>query len=467
MNPLLVAIHLAACAPAQEDGTLNRWARPISFPAVDRPTLVAVELDGHAHRFARPDQSDIRVKTASGAPESILVHRPVQIRSRLVPAEFQADTVSAGPAAGGAFTLVIRLRPGQPRPNSLRLVTPLRDFEKRVLVEGLAADGRAATLAEGVIADYSSLVDFRSDSIQFDPGQYRQFRVTIDTPTDRQESAIRELVRRAGKPLSERLQATTRPFRVDRVEFSGLTEVGDSEPAQWDRVAPPEWTVVHDAARRETLFQFDTGLRPLVGLELTGAEGNFRRSVRLEVPEKFRGATRWKTVASGVFSRLALGGDAQESTRLTFPESRHGTMRLVISNLDSPPIQATGLRMLAARVEILFMANPGQEYRLEYCDPRARAPAFDTSGIDAALAFGTTPARATLGQPVPGAQPDVPAQVEETANAQSPELAPVPPAGESLNRFFNPWVFGVVLLVLGALLLVSLAQAASRLDNGK
>lgn len=467
MNPLLVAIHLAACAPAQEDGTLNRWARPISVPAVDRPTLVAVELDGHAHRFARPDQSDIRVKTASGAPESILVHRPVQIRSRLVPAEFQADTVSAGPAAGGAFTMVIRLRPGQPRPNSLRLVTPLRDFEKRVLVEGLAADGRAATLAEAVIADYSSLVDFRSDSIQFDPGQYRQFRVTIDTPTDRQESAIRELVRRAGKPLSERLQATTRPFRVDRVEFSGLTEVGDSEPAQWDRVAPPEWTVVHDAARRETLFQFDTGLRPLVGLELTGAEGNFRRSVRLEVPEKFRGATRWKTVASGVFSRLALGGDAQESTRLTFPESRHGTMRLVISNLDSPPIQATGLRMLAARVEILFMANPGQEYRLEYGDPRARAPAFDTSGIDAALAFGTTPARATLGQPVPGAQPDVPAQVEETANAQSPELAPVPPAGESLNRFFNPWVFGVVLLVLGALLLVSLAQAASRLDNGK
>ncbi len=113
------------------------------------------------------------------------------------------------------------------------------------------------------------------------------------------------------------------------------------------------------------------------------------------------------------------------------------------------------------------MANPGQEYRLEYGDPRARAPAFDTSGIDAALAFGTTPARATLGQPVPGAQPDVPAQVEETANAQSPELAPVPPAWESLNRFFNPWVFGVVLLVLGALLLVSLAQAVSRLDNGK
>ena len=100
MNPLLVAIHLAACAPAQEDGTLNRWARFISFPAVDRPTLVAVELDGHAHRFARPDHSDIRVKTASGAPESLLVRRPTQIRSRLVPAEFQADTVSAWNSAG-------------------------------------------------------------------------------------------------------------------------------------------------------------------------------------------------------------------------------------------------------------------------------------------------------------------------------------------------------------------------------
>jgi len=467
MNPLLLALHLAACVPAQNDGPINPWARPIRLPAMDRPTLVAVELDGHAFRFAKPDQSDIRVKTAFGAPESMLVRRPVQSRTRLVPQEFQADTVSAGPAAAGAFSLVIRLRPGQPRPNSLRLVTPLRDFEKRVLVEGLGSDGKAATLAEGVIADYSSLADFRADSIPFDPGLYRQFRVTIDTPTDRQESAIRELVRRAGKPLSERLQATTRPFRVDRVEFSGLNEVSDSEPAQWDRVPPPEWTVVQDAARRETLFQFDTGLRPLVGLELTGAEGNFRRSVRLEVPEKVRGATLWKTVASGVFSRLALQGDTQESTRLTFPESRHGTMRLVVSNLDSPPIQATGLRMLAARVEILFMANPGQDYRLEYGDPRARAPAFDTSGIDAALAFGTTPTRVTLGQPVPGAQPDMPAPIEDTTDYPTPETGPMSHPGASLNQFFNPWVFGVVLLVLGALLLVSLAQAVARLDGGK
>jgi xanthine/uracil permease len=32
------------------------------------------------------------------------------------------------------------------------------------------------------------------------------------------------------------------------------------------------------------------------------------------------------------------------------------------------------------------------------------------------------------------------------------------------NPFFRPWVFGMVLLVLGAILLVSLAQAAAKMD---
>lgn len=462
MNTLLLALQLAVIPPAQDGGADNRWARPLRFAPVAQPALVAVELDAHAFRFAKPDQSDIRVKTVAGAPESLLIRRPTQNRSRLVPADFQADTVSAGPVAGGAFSLVIRLRPGQPRPNSLRIVTPLRDFEKRVVVEGLGAEGKAVTLAEGIIADYSSLADFRADSIPLDPGQHRQFRVTIENPTDRQESAFRELVRRAGKPQWERLQVTTRPFRVDRVEFSGFTEVSEGEPAIWDRVAPGGLTITQDPMARETLYQFDTGMRPLLGVELTGTEGNFRRSVRLEIPEKVRGALVWKTVTSGVFSRFSFQGDTRESTQLTFPEARHGTMRLVVSNLDSPPIQATGLRLLAARVEVLFMATPGQSYRLEYGDTRARPPAFDTSAIDSALALGMAPAPATLGQALSLEAQEPPAEKEDPGvefhHAHDPEIdAPT-------NPFFRPWVFGMVLLVLGAILLVSLAQAAAKMD---
>jgi hypothetical protein len=203
-------------------------------------------------------------------------------------------------------------------------------------------------------------------------------------------------------------------------------------------------------------------MRPLLGVELTGTEGNFRRSVRLEIPEKVRGALVWKTVTSGVFSRFSFQGDTRESTQLTFPEARHGTMRLVVSNLDSPPIQASGLRLLAARVEVLFMATPGQSYRLEYGDTRARPPAFDTSAIDSALALGMAPAPATLGQALSLEGQEPPAEKEDPGvefhHAHDPEIdAPT-------NPFFRPWVFGMVLLVLGAILLVSLAQAAAKMD---
>lgn len=467
MKTLLLALQLVVLATHQGDGTNNRWARPIRFPQVAQPTLVAVELDSHAFRYAKPDQSDIRIKTLSGDPESLLIRRPTQTRARLVPTEFQADTVSAGPVAGGGFSMVIRLRPGQPRPDSLRIFTPLRDFEKRVQVEGIGKDSKATLLTEGVIADYSSMVDFRVDSIPLDAGEYRQFRVTIENPTDRQESALRELVRRAGKPQLERLQVTTRPFRVDRIEFSGLAETRDSEQATWDLFSPRALTVTQDPVARETIYQFEADQRPLVGIELTGADGNFRRSVRLEYPEKYRSTVVWKSVASGTLSRLAFQGNTQESTRLTFPEARHGTMRLVVSNLDSPPIQATGLRLLGARVEILFMASPGTVYQIEYGDQRARGPAFDTSGIDAALALGATPATGTLGPPSPVEQPAAGDNQGESPFVLVPDHAHGPEVDAPGASFFQPWIFGMVLFVLGAVLMVSLVQAAAKIDNNK
>lgn len=463
MNPFLLTLQLLLLPAGQEDGASNTWARPVNLPRLEQPTLVAVELDQHAFRFGRADQSDIRVKTATGEPESLLVRRPTQNRPRLVPVEFQGDTVSAGPGPGGSFSLVVRLRPDQPKPESLRVLTPLRDFEKRVLVEGLDQNGKATTLAEALIADYSSIADFRLDSVALDPGQHRQFRVTIDSPTVRQESALRELVRKAGKPELERLQVTTRTFRVDRIEFSGTAEARDGEQTTWDMAHPRELTIARDNATRETIYRFEADQRPLVGLELTGTDGNYRRSVRLEYLEKYRSNPVWKPVATGVVSRFSFQGNIQESSRITFPEARHGTMRLVVSNLDSPPIQATGLRLLVARVEVLFMANPGQAYHLEYGDPKARGPAFDTSGIDAALALGVTPVPVTLRQPSllqPAASPGAPG---ETPSQFIPEPEKVP-EGEGAP-FFRPWVFGLILLVLGAVLTVSLVQAAAKMDG--
>jgi len=294
-----------------------------------------------------------------------------------------------------------------------------------------------------------------------DPGQHRLFKLTVDNPTVRQESALRELVRKTGKPDLERLQVTTRPFRLDRIEFSGTAEARDSEQTTWDLVHPRELSISRDTAAKETVFRFEADQRPLVGIELTGTDGNFRRSVRLEYLDKYRSSPVWKPVTTGVVSRFSFQGNLQESVRLTFPEARHGTMRLVVSNLDSPPIQATGLRLLAARVEVLFMANPGQTYNLEYGDQKARGPAFDNSGIDAALALGVTPVPANLGQPSllqPTASPG--GSVESTPDL-FPDRDPVPERDG--NPLFRPWVFGLILLVLGAVLTVSLAQAVNKM----
>ena len=136
--------------------------------------------------------------------------------------------------------------------------------------------------------------------------------------------------------------------------------------------------------------------------------------------------------------------------RLSVDETRLDDWRLVIDNLDSPPIGIEGLRLLVVPIQVVFVATPGQTYHLEFGDPAAQAPAFDLSGIEALLALKAPVLAAQWGE------------ITESSSVAEPELS-----GKNWGAILlrQTWLLGMVLLVLGALLCVGLFRAAKQVGG--
>ncbi|RLS39376.1 MAG: DUF3999 family protein [Planctomycetota bacterium] len=428
----------------------NHLHRDIQVPARNQPTLTTVTLDPAIFLKAAGGLADLRVVDGDGVVESHLTRRLTKPQSQERWSESQGETITAGPLEGGGFRMVVRLRPGQGKPTRIRIVSPLHDFENRLLVEGMAADGSAQHLAEGVLADYHSMIDFKIDSIQFAPGNFREFRITVEKPTLLQEAALLELTRQAGKTETERVNIVRSPFRIDRIDFLSVEEVRGVDTPVTETVELPGLSIKTDLQKKQTVVEFQTGRQPLAGVELASPSGNFRRAARLERRVATAPAPAWRVMASGTLNRFSFQGSSHEQVRLSVDETRLDDWRLVIDNLDSPPIGIEGLRLLVVPIQVVFVATPGQTYHLEFGDPAAQAPAFDLSGIEALLALKAPVLAAQWGE------------ITQTSSVADPELA-----GKNWGAILlrQTWLLGMVLLVLGALLCVGLFRAAKQVGG--
>ncbi|MEZ6104951.1 MAG: hypothetical protein R3B96_02265 [Pirellulaceae bacterium] len=78
------------------------------------------------------------------------------------------------------------LEPEMREATVLRLVTPMQDFENRVDVAELDPSG--ATIGElvsgGLIFDYSSVIDARSDQLELPPHDAARLRIELRAKTD-------------------------------------------------------------------------------------------------------------------------------------------------------------------------------------------------------------------------------------------------------------------------------------------
>jgi hypothetical protein len=459
-----VGLHQAHAAPVDQ----LRYRRPVAVDASGGEDLVAVRVDAEVAAATESGFPDLRVIDGAGQEVSRILRRASVVKMRSVRRSFPVHQPRLKPLPGGGLEIELTIDP-EKHPHSIngfRIETPLRNFEQRVQVHRLDEAGAWEPIgSDTLLFDYSQYMDTRQVDVPL-PREQRSpaggtWRITVDEPTIEQQSALSEVVRtlegNAETSRKEKTIVARQPFRIDSIEAWHVEDAAEIGVA--DGVERPivEFRVEEQPEEKRTRVRVTSDRQPTTSLRLSVADRNFGRPARVEAPppatrNREAGSRPPQVLGSARMHRIDLRGINSEELAITIPESRFPDFEIVIDNADSQPLEITGVTALGPAYEVVFLARPGNAYRLAYgaesaIDQPFAAPQYDTVAIDAALAAGKLPLEATLGA--------------------AEEVAVVPVERPWLARLLgNPWLIGGTILLLAVLLGFSLFSAAKRLDGG-
>jgi len=466
---LLVAILAAVGLPQALASPVDqlRYRRPIGVDAPAGEELVAVRVDAEVAAATEDGFPDLRVIDGDGREVSRILRRAAVVKMRGFRRSFPVDQPRLEPLPGGGLEIELTIDPDKhPHPiDGFRIETPLRNFEQRVRVHRRDEGGEWRPVGgDTLLFDYSQYMNTRQVDVLL-PKAPRlpaggTWRITVDDPTIEQQSTLSEVVRtlegNAETSRQEKTIVARQPFRIDSIQAWHLDDAAEIKAADDVEIPVGAFRVEEEPQEKRTRVRVTSGGEPISGLRLAVADRNFGRPARVERPQP---ATRTRdggglppqVLGSARVHRIDLRGISSEELAVKIPESRYRDYEIVIDNADSPPLEITGVTAFGPAYEVVFLARPGQAYRLAYGAANAEearfvTPRYDTVAIDAALAAGKLPLEGTLGK------------AEEVAveRVERPWLA---------RLVGNPWLIGGTILLLAVLLGFSLFSAAKRLDG--
>ncbi|MGR9105349.1 MAG: DUF3999 family protein [Gammaproteobacteria bacterium] len=430
------------------------FSRTIEFPSSEQEEFLSIHLDSALYDHTRNGFPDIRLIDAARVETPFLIDKLRSQRSKSVRRHQDARIVSLQQSENGAIEILLRLNDDAPPAEGLSLNTPLVNFEHRVRVFG-SADGKSwhSLLEDGLIYDYSRFIDLSNREIALPANPYRWLKVRVEEPVQSYESENLELTRewQHGQQQGHRESLNIRrvPLRIDRIGY-WYSEV-QARPAVDTLLDYPVagFNVVQDEDKKRTLIEITTRREPLTAFIIQSDQRNFSRRAIVEIPDTAQGIrSGWRQIGEAKLQRISFRALHREHLRVAFPEHREQQYRIVIQNDNNPPLEVGGVRARGKAYRLLFFAEPGKTYGLEYGDDSAPAPVYDTASLEAALAASYEPARVEAG-------------------AENP--APKGAGGRQFDftRWLNSDLFlgGVVFLVV-VILAAALVNAGKRIDRG-
>jgi hypothetical protein len=375
---LLLSSSLHAATPAEFP------IRRALLPAAVAPAgLTIAELDEPV--FAATDNAYANLRLFRHDDlETPFVVVPLR-RERTFESEFDVpfiqDAVRITP--DNRIEIDLRLHSAGERPIALTVDTPLDNFEKHLTV-WTSPDGATwqPLVQTQPIFDYARFMPVRNVRINLPPSPHRHYRVEIaDISEDQQSPWIQfERERQAGALVNEveHSQFQRRDFRIDRLHLRGIRSTTLKDEVVTRPYAVTDFRAEHLSDRRQTLIHFSTARVPLTELTILTDAPFFSRTVALQGADN-PDAT-WQPILNTTISRLTMAGFKQDQTRLTVPGApRFQHYRLLIEDLDSPPLTIRGVTVAGQSHEIVFYADAHSSYTLHAGATAMPAPRYDVA----------------------------------------------------------------------------------------
>jgi len=393
-----------------------RFQKSLSFAFVPAETLVVTPLDSDVYAATAPHFSDLRLRDAADNEVPFILRQATTQRQRTVRRTFPVErpTVQLLENGGLEITFEIDRNKHPEPPQGFTLVTPLKNFEHRVSILRLADKDQAGKdgtpvwvpLAENLLVfDFTKFMDVQNTDLPLPASGPHiaggRYRIVIDSATQQQESQIVEFSRtlRGAQQIdrTEHTVANRQPFRIDRIDFWHDAKVTDAVVPNLIPYPLTHFSIPPIGFEKTTRVFVDSRWEPLQELVVVTLDRNFSRTARVETrPETSGKSRRQQSLASATLTKIDFGGLNREQLTIPMPESRASGYQIVIDNLDSPPLAISGVIARGAVYELVFLARPGEAYRLAY-GGKADPAEHDTAAIFAAVSQHLLPLTATLG----------------------------------------------------------------------
>lgn len=455
----LIGMTRWAAAQTPESTSTTAFRKSVKLPAESRAEFTSVPLDRELYSGTTESWNDLRLLDSKEKEVPFLLHRQVKEERKSQRTLTAIAQPQVRPLEDNRLEIIFTIdRKKHPHSiDGITLATRLRDFEHRVSVETRTSDDTPwrSLVNDAIIYDYSRYMDVRNLDIPFAEKslspEETTFRILIEQVTQDKESQFRELTRSlkdgATNDVQEKLMINRDNLKLDGVSYwHDVETIVSSVPVLTDYTVEVQ-TRKEDEKSKQTIIEFTSQREPLSQLELTTEDKNFHRVVTLyslgETASLATNAERYLTQSS--ITQISLPNSARSDLLIKFPATRSTRYRLVIANGDSPPLKDLNIRAKGETVELLFLAQPNEQYSVVYGNLLLDAPAYDTLAIKTALDLKLEPTLASL----------------DPANT----YAITDPRSEWEKILENRWLLGGLFATLILILGLTLFQASKRLSS--
>jgi|WetSurMetagenome_2_1015567.scaffolds.fasta_scaffold00663_4 hypothetical protein len=358
---MLIAGIILVSSPALADFDARYWAKfaGIALPGEgDLPPFGRVNLQSGSGASQHPDGIRIITRSKREIPLQIVTRRPekgsTEIQAKVVNMSItpEKDTYFEGIIADRAITY-----------NAVEVMVEGNNFFRQAQIFG-GADG----------VNWSKI---RSDAVIFDYSDDRRLRHTRITIPDTRYRHLKIIIK---NKLEEPLKVTGMKIFHDRKD-QGRDEIISAQINRQET----------DAAAKTS--SVDIGLKyrtALHGIEIRTSDKNFRRMVDVFIKQDNNQWVKW---GSDCIFNFEGEGMMESKTVVEIPEATAQDVRLVVRNMDSPPLKIDGVSARAYLKAVIFRIDGRDGYFMFWGNPNAKAPAYDIAGhvskqdIDSISAF--------------------------------------------------------------------------------
>lgn len=451
----LIVTFCCANAFAQEQTTpASSTLYQAAVEIQDEPDapLTALAVTAEVYQHAQTDLHDLRLIDSFGKEVPFLLRQRSTTRLQRESQSRSVTSPELKPLDNGDLQIDFSLQENAPAVSFITLHTPLDNYEQHVDVYQLATvDGgtEPTLLTSATIFDYSRFMNVRRNGIRLpDDNNARRIRLVLKQLTQSQRSSLRTLTRKLqGEQETgreEEFSVIDRNFRIDRIDLTS-EKVG----VQVTGPVLQEWPItfadpVQDDAEKQTLIEVTASGQPITEFRLISDQTDFQRSARVQIWNSEN--EEWTTLATSSLQKFAFDGVNEERMTLQFPARRETRFRIAIANLDSPPLQITGVTAFGSQSELVFMRSAADQLQLQCGNVTLNPPQYDLAAIKRLIERRAAVAQASITALLPAGT------IAETA-------------GDPGAMITSPFVWGPLIAVLLALLARSLYSAGKKLDT--